>query len=198
MTRIYFVTHPEVVIDPNVPVPDWGLSDRGWARIKSFCARPELLSVTDVFTSTERKARDCAEALKTERGLAFKIDARLDENNRSSTGYVAPPRFWEIVKLFFEDPHQSILGWERAIDAQIRIKQAVESCISNRQKSGDICIFAHGGVGTLLLCDLMNEPISMARGQPIPGGGCYFSFEAESRRLVHGWQDITQPGFAET
>ncbi|WP_024880390.1 histidine phosphatase family protein [Methylosinus sp. LW3] len=190
MTTIYLVTHPEVMIDPAIPVPDWQLSERGWSRIKSFCARPELSTVSDVFTSSERKATDCAEALKAERRLEFKIEARLGENDRSSTGYVEPPRFWEIVARFFDSPHESVLGWERAIDAQTRIREAVADCVASREGGGDICIFSHGGVGTLLLCDLMGEPISRKRGQPISGGGCYFAFEAEKRTLIHGWQDI--------
>jgi broad specificity phosphatase PhoE len=146
--------------------------------------------VSDVFTSSERKATDCAEALRAERHLAFKIDASLGENDRSSTGYVEPPRFWEIVARFFESPHESVLGWERAIDAQTRIRGAVADCVASREGRGDICIFSHGGVGTLLLCDLMGEPISRKRGQPISGGGCYFAFEAGSMTLLHGWQDI--------
>ncbi|WP_418314282.1 hypothetical protein [Phyllobacterium zundukense] len=54
---------------------------------------------------------------------------------------------------------------------------------------GDILHFSHGGVGTLFLCDLMSEPISRKRGQPI-SGCCCFAFEAETRTLIHGWQDI--------
>ncbi|MBG0807905.1 histidine phosphatase family protein [Methylosinus sp. H3A] len=87
-------------------------------------------------------------------------------------------------------PARGVLGWERAIDAQTRIRGAVEDCVASRKGGGNICIFSHGGVGTLLLCDLMGEPISRKRGQPISGGGCYFAFEAETRALFHGWQDI--------
>lgn len=190
MATVYFVTHPEVVIDPAIPVPNWQLSEKGWSRIKAFCTRPELTRVSDVFTSCERKAMDCAEAFKAERHFTYKIDTRLGENDRSSTGYVEPPRFWEIVARFFDSPHESVLGWERAIDAQMRIREAVADCVARRTGEGDVCIFSHGGVGTLLLCDLMGEPISRKRGQPISGGGCYFAFEAGTRTLFHGWRDI--------
>jgi broad specificity phosphatase PhoE len=190
MTTVYFVTHPDVVIDPAIPVPDWQLSEVGRSRIKAFCARTELARVTDVYTSGERKAIDCAEALRVERGLGFIIDVALGENDRSSTGYVQPPRFWEIVDRFFSSPHESVLGWERAIDAQARILDSVSNCVARSTGEGEICIFSHGGVGALLLCDLMGEPISRKRGQPIAGGGCYFAFDAETRALIHGWQDI--------
>ncbi|RYE30543.1 MAG: histidine phosphatase family protein [Hyphomicrobiales bacterium] len=187
---VYFVTHPEVVVDPGIPVPDWGLSPLGRARIEAFCQRPELAGVTDVFTSDERKAVDCAEAFQLARGLPFTTLGDLRENDRSATGYVAPPRFWEIVDRFFGEPDTSVLGWETARAAQARIKAGVAACIAMRRGSGDLVIFAHGGVGTLLLCDLRGEPISRRHGQPIAGGGCYFAFDRESRALHHGWRDI--------
>lgn len=190
MPIVHFVTHPEVVIDPVIPVPDWRLSDQGLVRIAAFCARPELSQVSDVYTSGERKALDCAEALRAARGLEFRIDERLGENDRSSTGYVAPPRFWEIVAQFFGNPHESVLGWERAIDAQHRIREAVSDCIARRKGAGDVCIFSHGGVGALLLSHLMGEPISTERGQPIAGGGCYYALDAATGTLIHGWRDI--------
>ncbi|MEI5681536.1 MULTISPECIES: histidine phosphatase family protein [unclassified Mesorhizobium] len=190
MAVAYFVTHPEVVIDPEVPVPQWGLSSRGHERLQAFCARPFLNSVTDVFVSDERKALDCAETLKSLRNLEFRINPRLGENDRTSTGYVAPPRFWEIVAEFFAHPDASVLGWETAADAQRRVKAAVTECIRDREGKGDVVIFSHGGVGTLLLCDLLGEPISQNRGQPISGGGCYFAFDADTLSVIHAWQDI--------
>jgi broad specificity phosphatase PhoE len=190
MATVYFVTHPEVVVDPQVPVPDWGLSATGWTRIEAFCQRPELADVTDVFTSDERKAMDCAQALQRARDLPFTKLGDLRENDRSATGYVAPPRFWEIVDQFFGEPDSSILGWETARDAQARIKAGVAACVASRRGTGDLVIFAHGGVGTLLLSDLRGEPISRRHGQPIAGGGCYFAFDMASGALHHGWRDI--------
>jgi broad specificity phosphatase PhoE len=190
MATVYFVTHPEVVVDPQVPVPDWTLSAIGWKRIEAFCQRPELAAVTDVFTSDERKAMDCAGALQRARGLLFTTRKDLRENDRSATGYVAPPRFWEIVDQFFGQPDTSILGWETARAAQARIKAGVAASIAARRGSGDLVIFAHGGVGTLLLSDLRGEPISRKHGQPIAGGGCYFAFDRDSHALQHGWRDI--------
>lgn len=190
MATVYFVTHPEVNIDPNVPVPEWSLSDIGKERINAFCARPELSAVTDVFVSEERKAMDCAEVFKQIHGVNFTIETRLRENDRSSTGYIAPPRFWEIVSEFFAKPDESILGWERATDAQSRIKSAIRDCLALRKGDGDVVVFSHGGVGTLLLCDLMDQPISNEFAQPISGGGCFFVFEEGSNRLIDGWKDI--------
>jgi broad specificity phosphatase PhoE len=190
MALIWFVTHPEVTADPAVPVPDWGLSEIGRRRIGAFIARPEMARVTDIACSTERKAVDCAELLAARLRLPFRQDVALGENDRSSTGYVAPPRFWEIVDLFFAQPEISVLGWERAADAQARIVAAVEAAVASRSGTGDLVIVAHGGVGTLYLCHLLDAPTSRRYGQPVAGGGCFLTVDLETRRLVTGWQDI--------
>lgn len=165
--------------------------------MEAFCTRPELSSVTRVCSSDERKALDGAEILSGRLGLPMSIDPRLGENDRSATGYVAPPRFWTIVDQFFAEPETSVLGWEQAIDAQARIKAAVRDCISahreasrNNSATRDLLIVSHGGVGTLLLCDLLRQPIGRNHGQPIAGGGCYFAFDGGTQTLEHGWRNI--------
>src|SRR5262245_16807115 len=60
MTHVIFVTHPDVVVDPEVPVPEWRLSPRGLQRIRTMLAQPWVRSVAAVFASAEHKARDAA------------------------------------------------------------------------------------------------------------------------------------------
>lgn len=157
----------------------------------AFCARPEAKDISHVFVSDERKAQDGADMLHRALGTPVTVDERLGENDRSATGYVAPPRFWEIVERFFSEPETSVLGWERAVDAQTRIKAAVRDCVATcADTTGDLCFISHGGVGTLLLCDLLGEPISQERSQPMAGGGCFFVFDSATWALEHGWRDI--------
>ncbi len=70
--------------------------------------------------------------------------------------------------MLFARPSESVRGWERAVDAQARIVRAVNRILDAREH-GDIAIVAHGGVGTLLLCHLLKEPISRGRDQPLAG-----------------------------
>ena len=37
--RALYLSHPQVKIDANVPVPQWGLSDVGRGRAEAFAAR---------------------------------------------------------------------------------------------------------------------------------------------------------------
>ena len=99
--------------------------------------------------------------------------------------------FEATADLFFAHPTQSIRGWERAIDAQARVVAATNRVLALPRPPGDVAIVAHGGVGALLLCHLLGEPISRARDQPgTAAGGFRFTFEAASRRVVLAWERI--------
>ena len=39
-SQVLFLTHPQVAIDPAIPVPDWTLSEIGRSRMERFAASP--------------------------------------------------------------------------------------------------------------------------------------------------------------
>lgn len=192
MQTVYFLTHPDVLIDPAVPVPDWPLSPRGRQRMRLALALPWINAVRTLWCSTERKARDAADVLGLHLNLPVTELADLGENNRAATGYLPRAEFEALADQFFAHPCQSVRGWERAIDAQRRIKRAVDHVLG-QSGMGDIAIIAHGGVGTLLLCHLLSTKISRQHDQPPNNGGNYFAFDAESRHVHHGWRSIDPP-----
>jgi broad specificity phosphatase PhoE len=182
MTTVHFITHPEVTIDPAVPVSDWPLSPLGRQRMRFALEQPWLVDVRTVFSSAERKARDAAAIIAEHLGLSPIVIDNLGENDRSTTGYLPKPEFEAVADRFFASPDESVRGWERAIDAQRRI-------------IGAIAIVSHGGVGVLLLCHLKDEPISRAYDQPGSGGGHVYSFDAATHRLLSEWRRIEDAGF---
>lgn len=145
MPIVYYITHPQVQIDANVPVPHWGLSEIGRARASAMLEQPWVGSIRRVVSSAERKAIETAEILGKHLGLAVEVRERMHENDRSATGFLPPPEFEAVADQFFANPHKSIRGWERAIDAQQRIVSEVETVLSAAD-GGDIAFVGHGGV----------------------------------------------------
>ena len=81
MSRIFFITHPDVAIDPSVPVPDWPLNERGRARMRTVAAWPWAIGVCRIFSSSEQKARDGAQILADTLGLdGYSVVNDLGEN----------------------------------------------------------------------------------------------------------------------
>ncbi len=116
-------------------------------------------SVRAIWCSTEQKARDGAEILAGHLGLPVAALAELGENDRSATGYLPRTEFETVANLFFAHPEESVRGWERAIDAQRRVVEAVGRVLAVSADGSNIAIISHGGLGTLLLCRLRSEAI---------------------------------------
>ncbi len=188
--RFYFISHPNVLIDPAVPVPDWPLSPIGRARMRAGLGQPWMPEIASVYCSTERKAVDAAEILAQHLSLPVVKRHDLGENDRSATGFLPPAEFEAVASEFFSRPTESVRGWERAVDAQSRMLRAMEAISCAGSASGAIAVVSHGAVGTLLHCSLAGHPISRRWDQPANGGGNYFAFEWAPRRVLGWWQAI--------
>jgi broad specificity phosphatase PhoE len=188
--HIHFITHPDVLIDPAVPVPDWPLSPRGRERMQAALRLPWMAGVRALFSSTERKAVDGAAILAEALSLPIIQLEDLGENDRSSTGYLPKLEFEAMADQFFARPQESVRGWERAVDAQRRIVAAMEEVLRRAPAEGDVAVVSHGGVGALYLCHLQGRPIGRDADQPPTNGGNHYAFDARARRLLHGWRSI--------
>jgi broad specificity phosphatase PhoE len=184
---LLFITHPAVVIDPAVAVPRWHLSEAGIAQMRAGLATGAYDGVTGIVASTEAKAIEAAGLLAARLGLPVAVDTRLDENDRSATGYLPHDQFQRMADAFFATPNESVRGWERAIDAQVRAVAGIEAALSTLQ-SGDLAIVAHGGVGTLAYCHFAGLPITRSHDQPAQGH--VWRMAMATRSIVHGWRPI--------
>jgi broad specificity phosphatase PhoE len=195
MTVAYYLSHPQVQIDPAVPVPEWGLSDAGRARLATLAGAGWLGTVRRIVSSDERKAIETAEALMPMTdGARVEILPGFHENDRSATGFLPPAEFEVTADAFFAAPEQSVRGWERAADAQARIVGAVDAALGDGE--APVLFVGHGGVGTLLKCHLKGEPVARTADQAAegghPGGGNVHAFSIAGRRHLFGWTALEQ------
>ncbi len=187
MSTLWFVTHADVVIDPKVPVPEWGLSDRGRARHRRFAER--VVPPTALFASDEQKARDGAEEMAAVWGMGFETRAALGENDRSATGYLPMDAFEAMADAFFANPEASVRGWEPAVDAQARIVAAVCDVVRSAPQ-GNVMVVAHGGVGALFRAHVLRQPIDRSHDQPPGSGGFVLQVRIPEWQLVQDWTDL--------
>jgi broad specificity phosphatase PhoE len=184
--HIRYLTHPQVKIEPAVPVPSWGLSDVGRMRTEALANAGWLSETTQIISSGQRKAIETAAIIAGQLKVTVEVRDAMHENDRSTTGFLAPDEFETVADQFFAEPLVSIRGWERAIDAQLRIVREVERVLA-RNRSGDVLFVGHGAVGTLLFCHYSGLAIDRAHDQPA-GGGHYFALIKDRRRVLHPWR----------
>ena len=186
---VYYLTHPQVVIDPEIPVPDWRLSEEGCRRILSALGRPWLRDLRRIVASRERKSFETAELIG--QALAIPVQRRpdMEENDRSATGFLPPPAFEAAADAFFSEPGESWNGWETAVAAQSRIVAAVDRALNGKAADSPVLLVGHGAVGALLKCHVAGRAISRREDQP-GGGGNVYAFDPGSRKLLCDWTPL--------
>lgn len=189
-----YISHPEVRIDPATPVPDWSLSETGAERARTAAKADWVRRLTRIISSDETKAIETAEIFAAAAGLNVEIHEDMGENDRSATGFLPPSEFEAAADWFFAHPQESFHGWERAIDAQARIVSSVRAALHGHDASKPVAFIGHGGVGTLLKCQLKAVPIDRVEDQR--GGGNLFAFSLADMSVSCDWTPIE--GWRET
>lgn len=185
-----YVTHPEVVIDPNVATPRWGLSSLGRSRAERFANHKLMQGVTRLVSSTETKALQLAAILAAVCKASVDSGDKFDENDRRSTGFVPSARFEALADALFAHPDESAGGWETARDAQRRVLDGFNEVLAKHDPSKPIAFAGHGAVGTLLKCHLGGLTIARSEDQRRignPGGGNVFVVRLSDRKLLTDW-----------
>ena len=186
---IRYLSHPQVSVDPNTPVPDWSLNEVGKARVDVLAKSGVLAGTKLIVSSAETKAIETATPLVSAIECGFEIREQMHENDRSATGFLPPDEFETVPDQFFAQPTKSVRGWETAQEAQTRIVAEVKESL-RKNPVGDILFVGHGGVGTLLFCHLSGHDISREYDQGPGGGGCIFEFSDLQDRPKKRWQAI--------
>ncbi len=188
MGVVRYITHPDVVVDPATPVPRWGLSDRGRARLAVLLTQPWVATVGRVVCSAETKAVETADVLAGHLRLVAEVRPATGEIDRSATGFLPAAEHERVADACFARPDVSAAGWERAIDAQSRIVNDLSDVLDAAVQGADVAVVGHGGVGTLWYCHLAGVAISRRWDQP--GQGHYLTVDAATRRPRHHWLAI--------
>lgn len=188
MARAFYITHPQVVIDPAVPVGDWRLTSIGAARVAELAARMPQRPM-HVVASAERKALETAWPLAAKAGRALEVRPLMHENDRSATGFLPGPAFEKMADAFFARPDDAVRGWEPASAAQARILAEVKA-VMQAQPDRELVFCGHGAVGTLLYCALAGQEISRRWDQA--GGGHWYAFDTDTLVPEDHWQPLEQ------
>ncbi|WP_368184559.1 histidine phosphatase family protein [Aestuariibius sp. HNIBRBA575] len=183
--RFHYLSHFDVEIDPDRPVPLWRLNETGRRRAQALTQSGVFSAVDQILSSAETKAIETAAILAASINCPITIHPKMHENDRSSTGFLPGPAFEAAADAFFAHPNTSFKGWETACDAQTRIVQQVTDAIDQFPKAKTILFVGHGAVGTLLYCHLSQNQIDRRFDQT--SGGHVLTWHSDAAPTC-GWQ----------
>lgn len=195
MSIAYYLSHPQVAVDPAVPVPRWGLSEVGRRRVLAVRERPWLAAIRRIVSSGEAKAVETARLIAGATGARVETREDMHENDRSATGFLPPEEFEAVADAFFARPDWSVRGWEAARAAQERIVAATRAALAGHEDEMTLFV-GHGGVGTLLACAIRGEAIDRRHDQgrcgANPGGGNVHAFAADFSAAHFHWRAMEE------
>lgn len=185
MAKIFLITHPDVIIDPNTAIDNWQLSAKGLKRINNLLNEDFWNEVSTIYSSTELKAKTVAEIITKRYKLPLILAPELKEIDRSSTGFIPYEKFMQTVTEFFNQPDKSILGWETANQATQRISQFVERIIKINQNK-NIAFIGHGAIFALLLSYLKGVAPTLDLCQD--GVGFIATIDWDKKNILSIWK----------
>ena len=149
MPNLVFVRHSQTQPDPEIPSPEWSLSEEGRRRCEPL-ARQLLPYHPDVIvTSTEPKAIETGNLIAQRLGIPCQEMANLHEHARETAPYFdTREEFLEAVNNLFSRPTELVFGEETGLEARERFTGAVESVLRAYPQE-NIAIVTHGTVLSL-------------------------------------------------
>jgi len=150
MKQLILVKHslPEVVED--IPAREWELSERGRLLPKLLANRLKQYQPEVIVSSIELKARQTAEIISAELGLASHIEEGLHEHDRSRSPFYPKDKFQALVREFFDKPDVLVFGDETANQALTRFRESMNTILKTHAGK-NLVIVSHGTVISLFV-----------------------------------------------
>ena len=192
MAHSFYLSHSEVIIEPEISPTQWSLSDLGRQRIKNAASRGTFDHITKVISSQEEKTRQAATIIAKYLGIGFVEEPLCNENERFATSFLSEQEFENTLNLLYEKPNESANGWESATDTLNRMIATLNTQLVNGV-GGNVLYVGHGTIGTLLKCHIGKRKISRQEDQRLiaaTGGGNMFAFDWSQQELLTDWVAI--------
>lgn len=186
MTKLLLITHPDVVIDPEQAINEWELSEKGMNRAKVLMNKPFWKDISEIYSSTEPKAKAVAEMAAQKYNTPIFTNEALVEIDHSATGFMPYDQFMDTVMDFFKKPDESCLGWETARKAMKRVSECVED-VMKKSQGGNIVLVGHGVAFALLLSYIKGIEPSFDLCQD--GVGFISEIDWANRKIISMWEE---------
>lgn len=186
MTKLIYITHPAVVIDPNIPIDEWELSEEGLVAVDRLLQLDFWQEVKYLYTSEEKKAYKVGEAVEVKFGLQFEKIKDLGEADRSSTGIISPvEEYMKVVQEAYKNLALGVRGWESHLEMMLRNAKVIDQ-LKQKHQGETLAIIGHGGSGTTLKCYI--KKVLPAFAEDPQKTGCYFVADLDQGEILADWE----------
>jgi len=157
MTRLIYITHPETIINPQVPIRQWQISKNGKKQINHLLQLSFWKDMDVMYSSNEGKALHTAQEIENHCvHVKFPMPFGNEDLSEVERIFLRKKEYENTLKAFYSHPDKSSSGWETANDAAERTIRVI-SQIMEENSDKTVAIIGHGIVGALLVCFLKKK-----------------------------------------
>ncbi len=189
MRLLYLIRHAAPEIQPNVPTPQWRLSQRGIEDARRLADVARSWNLQAIYSSIEPKAESTALIIGDATGLPVRVTQGFEEL-RIDQWFANADDFSRAVRSILENPDISMRGAERATAAASRFEAGVRIVEDGPFPAA---IVSHGRVLTAYLRQLLrlDEPFQLWRSIPMPGWAC-IDMEPAVPKLIEPFRGLDE------
>ncbi len=144
--NLILIRHSKSLINPNIPIPTWGLSDEGVALAKKLGEIEQIKSLDVIYSSLQPKALETAILATKNIGIPIKTDDRLTESTSFTNKFVSPEQPQKNVEQYYSDRDLSINNGETFKEALERFNNAINDIVKVETDKKNIGIVSHGNI----------------------------------------------------
>jgi len=152
---IYFLRHAETKVDLSTPVREWLITPAGLEKSKELASTEAFEVIQGIVHSSEKKARQTADAFAEGLDVQMYELSGLDELKREHKGTLSDEEYRARVRETLMNMDEDTPGWESGAAALRRFESAVNK-INMMFHRKNVLVVSHGIVLTAYFCKLKN------------------------------------------
>ena len=144
--NLVFIRHSKSLVNPDIPITTWGLSDEGVMLAKKLNELSQIKNLDVIYTSLQLKALETAILATKNLGIPVKTDDRLTESTSFTNKFVSLEQLEENNKKYFSGKQISINGGETIEEAHSRFMIALRDIAAAEDGKSNVGIVSHGNI----------------------------------------------------
>jgi broad specificity phosphatase PhoE len=142
--KFTLIRHSKTLVEPEKPMPLWGLSEDGISVAKEFAANPLIQTIDVMYSSCQTKAIETMVYLAKPNTIPMRTHSDLTEITSFTNKFHTGETYTSQIKNFYSGHIDRIDDGETATEALERFEAALEGIKKTEQAAQNIGIVCHG------------------------------------------------------
>lgn len=188
--KIVFIRHSKSLVNPNIPITSWGLSEEGVELARKLNSIAQIKTIEVVYSSLQPKALETAVLATENLGIPVEKDNNLTESTSFTNKFVSLKELEENTRKYYAEKTLSINDGETFVQAQERFWKALQGIVKKEQDKESIGIVSHGNILAGFVSQITSEdPFEIVEKIAQPDVAV---FDWNTKQFVSGFGEINK------